>query len=150
MTIGSLLTVLAGWMILAGFFFALGVTAAFTPETVDIVLLVIVPLVCFAAIVYAVRRSTEWFMAIGPLILLTAIYAGLIGNYIPYEFEIGELSAVEYGSDDRPGIDHLLANLFIFSAVAIVIGPFVGLVALVILWLTGRRLEPADQPPPSQ
>ena len=150
MTIGSLLTVLAGWVILAGIFFALGATAALTPGTVDIVLLVIVSLVCFAAVVYEVSRFTGWFLVIGPLVLLTALYAGLIGNYIPYEFEISGLSEVEYGSDDRPGMDHLYANLFFFSGVAIVIGPFVGLVGLVILWLTGRRLDRADQPPPSQ
>ena len=150
MTIGSLLTVLAGWMLLAGFFFALGVTAALTPRTVDIVLMVIGTLACLTAVVYAVSRFTGWFLVIGPLVLLTALYAGLIGNYIPYELEISGLSEVEYASDDRPGIDHLFANLYFFSAVAIVIGPFVGLVGLVILWLTGRRLEFADQPPSSQ
>lgn len=138
MTLGSLLTVLAGLMVFAGFFFALGVTAAFTPMTVDIVLMVIGPLVCFAAVVYAVSRFPGRFLVIGPLMFVIAVDAAAIGNYVPYGLGIGDLSEVKYGSDDHPGVSLLWFGIFwIFLPGAVVVGVAAGILASAILWFGG-------------
>ena len=138
MRIRSLLMGPAGLMVLAAFSFALGVTAAFTPGTVDIVLAGTGALVILAAAVYAVSRVRS--LLVTSLILLIALDAALIGNCVPYKLEMGDLSLAQYGSDDMPGTGALAVKLFVISPIAVGIGPLVFLLASIVLWLPGRRL----------
>ncbi len=151
MTIGSLPRVLAGLMALAGFFFALGVTAAFTPRTVDLVLLGTGALVSLAASVYAFRRFRVWPFLAPPLVLFIAVAAASVGNYLPYELGIGDLSAAEYGSDDRPGKHALSFNLIIMGFMAVLVGLVVSILSfgslLIARWLSPRSgASPAGTP----
>ena len=127
-----------GLMALAAFFLALGMLSAFTPTAVDWALLGIGTLFGLAAAVYADRRLRAWRVLAPAFVLIIAVDAALVGNYLPYELEIGDLSEAKYGSDDMPGKTALFVSLFILSGMAAVVGLAVGLLASVVLWSLSR------------
>ncbi len=138
MRIRSLLMGPAGLIVLAAFFFALGATAAFTPRTVDLVLLGPGVLVILAASVYAFRRFRVWPFLAQSLVLVIAVVATIVGNYIPYVLEIGDPGDGRYGSDDMTAEAILIVRLVTHSGMAVVVALAVGLFAPVIRWSLGR------------
>ena len=113
-------------MILAGFSFAFGFSTALTPRTFTIALFVIWLLVCLAAVVYADRRLRAWPVLAPAFVLVIAVDAAIVGGYLPYELEIGDLSVAKYGTDDIPGKTLLFVSLILSSGMAAVVGLFVG------------------------
>lgn len=144
----SLLVGPTGLPLLAGFFFALGATAAFTPRTVDLVLLGTGALVSLAASVYAFRRFRVWPFLAPSLVLVIAVAAASLGNYLPYGLEIGDLSEAGYGSDDRPGKTALYFNLIFWGFMSVVVGPAVSILAWGIP-LVARRPSPGNGASPT-
>lgn len=126
----------AGLIVLAASFFALGVLAAFTPGTVDIVLAGTGALVILGASVYAFRQFRVWPFLAQSLVLVIAVVAGLLGNYLPYALEIDPGDG-RWSSDDMSAWFGVSLNLVFFSSMALIVALAVGLFAPVIRWSLG-------------